>query len=191
MRTTLALLALVLAAALAAPSGAAEPGQDPDAILGVWKTEADGDRGFAHVRIERDGTHFRGVIVDLSQPLYPEDDQEGMAGKTKVDRGNPDPALRGRPILGLELMRGFEFAGDSEWTGGTIYDPVSGNTYKCRLRLAADGTLRVRGYIGISLLGRNSIWTRASGPASSGTSSTSDATRGAARPSWSSTTVTR
>ena len=45
------------------------------------------------------------------------------------------------------------------WSGGTIYDPDSGKTYKCNLELLPNGSLKVRGYIGFSLLGKNQIWT--------------------------------
>ncbi|MBK6374224.1 MAG: DUF2147 domain-containing protein [Saprospiraceae bacterium] len=48
---------------------------------------------------------------------------------------------------------------DGEYTGGNIYDPKNGSTYKCYMVL--DGNrLNIRGYIGISLIGRTSVWTR-------------------------------
>jgi uncharacterized protein (DUF2147 family) len=49
--------------------------------------------------------------------------------------------------------------GTGHWTGGTIYDPDSGKTYKCNLELLANGTLKVRGYIGFALLGKSQMWT--------------------------------
>ena len=94
----------------------------------------------------------------LKEPLYPADDGGGMAGKPKVDRENPDPARRADPILGLRIVKGFAFA-DGEWQGGTIYDPNNGKTYKCRMWFDGE-TLKVRGFIGFSLLGRSTRWTR-------------------------------
>lgn len=84
-----------------------------------------------------------------------------MAGRPRVDRENPDPALRRRPILGLRLLEGLEHDGDGEWSGGTVYDPETGKTYKSKARLGEGGdVLHLRGYIGFSLLGRTTEWTR-------------------------------
>ncbi len=57
-------------------------------------------------------------------------------------------------------MTGFRYAGEDRWTGGEIYDPNSGNTYKGTMRLIDRNTLKLRGYIGISLFGRSDTWTR-------------------------------
>ena len=129
---------------------------DADAVVGKWLT-ADGK---AQVEIVKDGDSYGGTIVWLKEPLYPADDAKGMAGQTKVDRENPDAALKTRPIIGLPLIAGFKYAGDSVWNDGTIYDPESGKTYSCKMTLMMDGRLKVRGYIGISLFGRTEIWTR-------------------------------
>jgi len=61
--------------------------------------------------------------------------------------------------LGLEILKNFKYKGTNEWTGGRIYDPKNGKTYSCNMRLEGD-TLKVRGYIGISVLGRTTVWTR-------------------------------
>ena len=50
--------------------------------------------------------------------------------------------------------------GDGKWSGGFIYDPNSGKTYRGKLRLVDTNTLEVRGFIGISLIGRTETWTR-------------------------------
>jgi uncharacterized protein (DUF2147 family) len=150
-----ALLVLSLTLPLAAPA------DEAGAILGRWTTA----EAKSIVEIyERDGL-YHGRIVALKEPLYPEDPAhddyvEGLAGKPKVDRNNPDEALRGRPIVGLNLMSGFGYDGDNVWSGGTIYDPESGKTYKCKLTLVAPDELNVRGYVGISLFGRTTTWTR-------------------------------
>ena len=87
------------------------------------------------------------------------DDPENR-NPSRLDAENPDPALRSRPLRGLVIMTGFRYEGDGEWTGGRIYDPNSGNTYKGTIRVVDSITLKLRGYVGISLLGRTDTWTR-------------------------------
>jgi len=81
-----------------------------------------------------------------------------------TDEKNPDPALRNRPLIGLQLFEGFEYDGNGRWRGGTIYDPNSGKTYRCIVTYVDHNTLKVRGYIGVSLLGRTETWTRKEDP---------------------------
>ena len=136
---------------LAAASPALAEG---DGIVGVWRTDPT-DKGYAHVEVTRRDGVYEGRVVWLSEPDFPPGDPE--AGRPKADRFNPDPELRGRPILGLSLMGGFRYA-EGAWKGGQIYDPETGKTYRCVLRLGEDGSLRVRGYVGVSLLGRTTVW---------------------------------
>jgi len=65
--------------------------------------------------------------------------------------------LRSRPILGLEILKDFVYE-DGKWTDGKIYDPKSGKTYSCNMTLKSNGDLNIRGYIGISLIGRTDVW---------------------------------
>ena len=116
-------------------------------ILGLW------DAGESHVEIYACGDLLCGRIAELDERL----DEEG---NVKLDDHNPDPALRSRPILGMDLIAGFSRASDTKWEDGTIYDPRDGKTYKCVLKLRRDGTLKVRGYIGISLFGKTVVWSR-------------------------------
>jgi uncharacterized protein (DUF2147 family) len=70
-------------------------------------------------------------------------------------------ALKNQPILGMVILRGLK-KDDDEWTGGTILDPANGKTYKCKIAVEDGGKkLKVRGYIGMSLLGRTQRWVRA------------------------------
>jgi|SRR5579883_1381704 len=64
-----------------------------------------------------------------------------------------------QPIIGLLIIRNLEHR-DGEWSGGDILDPDSGRVYRCKLHLDDQGRLVVRGFIGISLLGRTQIWSR-------------------------------
>lgn len=153
----LAILALLAALALAPPALAASaPGAG--AILGTWRTEPGEQGGRAHVEITRQGDRFVGTIVRLEEPDFPAG--HARAGQPKVDLENPDPKLRERPIVGLRILAGFTWDGEGEWTGGTIYDPANGKTYKAKMRLENRDTLDVRGYVGVPLFGRTTTWKR-------------------------------
>ena len=129
---------------------------DADAVLGVWRTAGDDP---AEITLVRDGDQLHGSITRLREPRFPADD-ETHPGQIKVDRENPDPALRTRQVEGMEIVWGFSWdPRDERWEGGTIYDPESGNTYRCYIVMRDDGTLKVRGYIGFALLGRTEVWT--------------------------------
>ena len=132
---------------------------EADAVLGVWETLPE-KHGYAHVEISRSDDHYVGKIVWLSEPDFPEDDEPQWAGRPKTDRKNPDPELRPRPILGLRILDRFEYVGDGAFKRGRIYDPSRGKTYRCQMKLLDDGTLRIRGFIGVSLIGRNTTWRR-------------------------------
>jgi uncharacterized protein (DUF2147 family) len=149
------LVAIILALALV-PSVMAN---DADAILGLWLTADDGN-GRAKVEITKANDQYSGKIIWLERPTYPPDDDRGMAGQNRVDRENPDPDLRDRPVIGLPIVEGFTYKGDNLWANGTIYDPNNGKTYKCKMRLDDEGILRVRGFIGFSLIGRTTQWER-------------------------------
>ncbi|MDO7744042.1 MAG: DUF2147 domain-containing protein, partial [Pedobacter sp.] len=60
---------------------------------------------------------------------------------------------------GMEMLKDF-FYDDGKWTDGKIYDPKSGKTYSCNMNIKDNGQLNMRGYIGISLIGRSETWKR-------------------------------
>jgi uncharacterized protein (DUF2147 family) len=64
------------------------------------------------------------------------------------------------PVVGLDVLHGLKPGADGTWDDGSIYDPSTGNTYTCSLALDGDDRLRLRGYVGIRLLGRTTTWTR-------------------------------
>jgi uncharacterized protein (DUF2147 family) len=66
---------------------------------------------------------------------------------------------KNQPILGMVLMRDFHTEGD-DWVGGTVVDPENGKEYKGKIWAVGNDTLKMRGYVGISLLGRTESWTR-------------------------------
>lgn len=125
-----------------------------DRLLAFWFTEDDD----ATVEIYREDDAYFGRIVALKNPLYADDTTTGMAGQPKVDLNNPDLDKQSRPIVGLNLLRGFIYIGDNKWRKGKIYDPGNGKDYDCNIKLKDDGSLSLRCYIGFSLFGRTTIW---------------------------------
>jgi uncharacterized protein (DUF2147 family) len=130
-------------------------GAGSSGILGIWKTEKDESK----VELFRCGEKICGTIIWLKDPIYT-DSRDGEVGTPVIDRKNPDPALKSRPVLGLRVLEGFTEEQGNTWGNGTCYDPKSGKTYRGKIHLAAPGRLELRGYVGIPLFGRSSVWTR-------------------------------
>lgn len=124
---------------------------EPRNIEGVWLVEEKD----AKVEIAPCGERLCGEIVWLRDPL----DENGQPER---DDENPDPALCDRTVLGLRILQDFNPRPNTRglWTEGTIYDPNNGKTYKCQISFEDDDTLKIRGYIGFSLIGRTARWTR-------------------------------
>jgi uncharacterized protein (DUF2147 family) len=127
---------------------------EADAILGVWQN----GEGTGHIKIEKIGTKYFGKIVWLKEPI----DKE--TGKPKVDKKNPNAAMHNTPILGYRIIRDFVFQGDKKWEEGSIYDPKKGEDYKCKITMTSPNVLDVRGFVGISLIGRTDTWKRVDKP---------------------------
>lgn len=118
-------------------------------IEGKWKTiddETGKSKSYVEIFKKSDGKYYGKVVQLLIKPADP-----NCTG-CKDDR-------KGKPILGMEVVRGLSKDG-SEFTGGTITDPKNGKTYKCTITRDGD-KLNVRGYMGISLLGRTQTWQKA------------------------------
>jgi uncharacterized protein (DUF2147 family) len=97
-------------------------------------------------------------VVSLLRPTFSVMDGYGVPGAPRTDINNPDKALRDRLVLGLKLASELRWD-DGQWRG-KIYDPGSGKTFRCNIRVVAPDLLEVRGHIGISLLGRTMYWQR-------------------------------
>lgn len=116
--------------------------------LGIWVTEG----GKSNVQIYQAGGQFAGKIVALKEPT--------VNGKPKVDDKNPNKALRGRELKGLQILSGLSYK-DGMWVNGTIYNPTDGKTYSCQMKLKDKNTLELRGYVmGMPALGKSQIWKR-------------------------------
>jgi uncharacterized protein (DUF2147 family) len=83
----------------------------------------------------------------------------GPKNKPKHDVNNPDTSLRNRPICGLTIGTGFKPEGEGKAADGKIYDPETGKTYSAKMKAEGDA-LKVRGFIGFSMLGRTETWHR-------------------------------
>jgi uncharacterized protein (DUF2147 family) len=146
----------LLAALIFSTTPLALPASEEDAVVGLWNT-AERD---ARIEIFKCGNEYCGRISELRDPVYPPNDREGLAGLPVMDRHNPNPALRNRPLLGLTFMRGFRYGGHGTWDSGRIYNAEDGKTYSARISLADANHLKLRGYWGVSLLGRTETWVR-------------------------------
>lgn len=98
---------------------------------------------------EKDGKAYA-KIIEITDPERQTATCTECKGKRKNQR-----------ILGMDILTGLKKKKD-EWSGGKILDPKNGKEYKCYIKLLDNNTLKLRGYIGISLLGRTAIWKRAS-----------------------------
>ncbi|ALR31142.1 MULTISPECIES: DUF2147 domain-containing protein [Chryseobacterium] len=118
-------------------------------IEGKWKTiddETKQAKSIVEIYKKSDGKYYGKISQLLIKPANPN------CTECKDDRKN-------KPILGMEIIRGLKKDGN-EFTGGTITDPKTGKTYKCTITKSGDN-LNVRGYIGLSLIGRTQTWQKA------------------------------
>lgn len=139
MKKTLSILFLSFVAAFNAMGQTS----DADKLIGTYMTE--GDKG--KVVIEKKGSTYHGKLVwNVTEGL--------------LDKNNPVKSEQTKPLVGKTILTGFKYAGKEVWDGGKIYDPENGKTYSCKIKMKKNGDLTVRGFIGVSLLGRNTDWKR-------------------------------
>lgn len=118
-------------------------------IIGKWKT-IDDESGKARsvVEIYEKSGKIYGKIIEI----FDASDRNRVCEKcTGVEKG--------KPILGLTIIKGLVKEG-SDYTDGKILDPKNGKLYKCTIVLEDKDKLKVRGYIGFSLIGRSQFWLR-------------------------------
>lgn len=136
-----------LAALLAATT---TPAATPDpSMMGLWLTEKKG----VLIELYPCKDEVCGRIVWLAKPYW-------RSGELRVDKHNPDPALRNRPWCGSEVIEGLKENGSGALTKGQFYYLGDGGTYSLELKPGDDGSVRARAYLGIKLLGKTETWTR-------------------------------
>lgn len=118
-------------------------------VLGKWKT-FDDETGSAKSIVEI--YEQNGKVYGKVSEILEKDKENKTCEKCKGSKKN-------KPIKGLVIIEGLSKEDDT-WEGGTILDPKNGKEYKCYITLENTNKLKVRGYIGLSLLGRTQYWTR-------------------------------
>ena len=128
-----------------------------DPAVGQWVTVHDDDgshKSVVNISVNDEGK-LQGTVIEILQ-----EEEKG-----KLCEECPDD-FKNQPIEGLTFMWGLEKEGEGEWESGHILDPESGKIYKSKLEVGEDGeTLEVRGYIGVSWIGRSQTWLKYEEPA--------------------------
>lgn len=156
MKTKLLILSLLLMAY----QMDAQTVSKADRIIGNYLTvddETGKDKSQVQIFKATNGKYY-GKIIWLAEPT--------KNGKAKVDEDNPDKAMQNRPIIGLQLLKGFSYDEKSgEWKDGTIYNPTGGKTYNCFIK-AEGNKLKIRGFIGAAWmgLGKTATWIKEETP---------------------------
>ena len=119
-----------------------------DNIIGVWLSEKKDGR----IEIYKSGNKYFGKLI-WGNAMF---EADGVTSKKDVN--NKDQKLKARNLKDLVILTDFVFDNDI-WEKGKIYDPQVGKLYSCTMKLK-DNILKIRGYVGISLFGRTSEWTR-------------------------------
>jgi len=123
--------------------------ETPDPAMGLWLTQ--NERSVIEVKPctdAKDGTICGNIYWIIE-------------GGMQTDANNPDESLKNRAMCGLPILWGFDKQHAGAWDGGNIYKADDGDLYSANLETQDDGTLKVRGYLGVSWLGKTQIWTRA------------------------------
>ena len=120
--------------------------------LGMWKNLDDEDgKEKSHIRVYIENNELKATVVKLLP--------HATLRKCESCKGDQ----KNKPIEGMSIMYGMKKQTDGTYSGGTILNPKNGKEYKCTISLDNDNTMRVRGYIGISALGKTQFWYRLPG----------------------------
>jgi uncharacterized protein (DUF2147 family) len=124
--------------------------QNRDRVCGKWMSS---DKNIT-VEVYRAGDQFKGRIIwfndDPSKPM-----------EEWRDSHNPDPALRTRRILGMDVLRGFKYnSSDNSWEDGIIYDAKHGRDWNASAYIDDHGLLKVRGYWHFKIFGKTMTFRR-------------------------------
>ena len=132
MRSNVLLVLAFAGILLAQPEG--------NQILGIWNTD-DGD---SKIEIVKCGDMFCGSIKSMKNP--------------RNDERNSNPSLQSRPLVGLQVLKGFKYAGSNSWSGGTLYAPKRGREMSAKLKLSTPDSLEIK--ISAGMASRTVVWTR-------------------------------
>ena len=121
-------------------------------ISGTWKNIDDktgSSKAILEIRQESNGTYTAKIVKVTPRPGY----------TPKENCVNCPAPYTNKPILGLDVMKGLKHTNGTNYTGGKIIDPLSGKIYSCKAKLSSNGKrLTLRGYVGVSALGRSQTW---------------------------------
>ena len=132
-------------------AAAAGAGAQSSTPVGNWKTVNEHGEPEGLVRIIEVAGELRGTVEKVYSPPAPEPNPMCIACSGE---------RKDKPVIGMQILAGLRWDGE-QYSGGEILDPNNGWSYRCLLRVIDDGRkLEVRGYIGISLLGRTQVWLR-------------------------------
>lgn len=125
-------------------------------IAGTWRSIDDKtgfSKGIVEITKASDGTYSGKIIEVIPRP--------GYTPKTTCDKCTG--SLKNKPILGMTVLTGMKQSSksDREFSGGRILDPLTGKTYKTKMKLNSSGSrLSMRGYVGVEVVGRSQTWIR-------------------------------
>ncbi|GAB3509839.1 DUF2147 domain-containing protein [Emticicia fontis] len=120
-----------------------------DITQGTWFNQEKSGK----IQFFKQGDKYFGKIVWLKEP--------NDGGKPRTDKQNPDEKLRTTPLIGLVNLKNFKQVNKDTWEDGEVYDPKNGKTYSCKMTLTSPTKLDVRGFIGLSIIGRTEHFTKA------------------------------
>ena len=123
-------------------------------ITGLWKNIDDktgSSKAVLEIRQESNDSYTAKIIKVTPRPGY-------TPKETCVSCPAP---YTNKPILGLDVLTGLKADGDNNYAGGKILDPLSGKIYSTKAKLSPNGKrITLRGYVGVSALGRSQTWIR-------------------------------
>ena len=123
-------------------------GNNAGAITGKWMSAEDNN---LEVEVYKSGNEYKAKII-----WFDDSDDKSSPMAERCDVKNPDKTLRGRKIIGLEVMHGLVYnEDDDEWQGGRIYDASTGKDWNAKAWIAKDGFLKVRGFWHFEFFGQN------------------------------------
>lgn len=121
-------------------------------ISGIWKNIDDktgSSKAILEIRKENNGTYTAQIVKITPRPGY----------NPKETCINCPAPYTNQPILGMDILKGLKHTKNGSYSGGKIIDPLTGNIYSTKAKLNSNGSrLTLRGYVGVSALGRSQTW---------------------------------